>query len=242
MSTLRESKPRILIADDEPLIRSTCAALLRAADYEPVEADSAEQALELLADNPVALVISDIQMPGNQDLGFLRELAHRFPGLPVVLLTAHPSLDSAVQSFGLAAAYLIKPVDSQKLLSTLRQALDQYQTRQVVEQNVSRLKTWTRDLEQLSSLASAPAGAGDRLAAQAYVDISVHNLAASLQDLCRVVSTLASVPGSSRNMRSLELENAVRETVAVLEATRRNFKSKELGELRHRLQSLLSPP
>lgn len=227
-----ERRLKILIADDEPLVRATCGALLRAAGFEPLEAESSEQALQRLAEQPVSLVISDIQMPGNEDLAFLRELGRRHPGLPVILLTAHPTLDTAVQSFGLAAAYLIKPPDAERLLSTIQQSLGQYEARRAVEQSLARLKTWTRDLEKLNALVSA----------QAFIDLSVHNLAGSLHDLSELVSVLAASPGGANNLRSFELEKAVRETVSVLEATRRNFKSKELGELRQRLESLLIEP
>ncbi|PTY02447.1 hypothetical protein DB347_23880 [Opitutaceae bacterium EW11] len=240
MTPQAERKLKILVVDDEPMIRNTCGSLLRAAGFEPVEGESAEQGLQQLEAGDISLVISDIQMPGNENLRFLRDINRLYPGLPVILLTAFPTLDTAIQSFSLATAYLVKPPEAEQLLLTIQQSLGQYEARKAVEHSLSRLKEWMRDLEKLTSLLSGQRNATDIPAAHAFIELSLQNLTSSLHDVGEVVAVLAASPGGVSNLRSFELEKAVRETISVLEATKRTFKSKELGQLRERLETLLS--
>jgi YesN/AraC family two-component response regulator len=233
----------ILIADDEPLIRQVLRTLLVSAGFRVREAGSGDQALEVLREDRPSLIISDINMPGNHDLAFVRAVAAMFPGLPIILLTAYPSVETAVESVNLSVvAYLVKPPDASKVLDAVRHAIGTYEARESVRRSLVRLKSWTQDLEQIERLMAGVRAnpGGDETAAGAYLELTLRHLMSSVLEFRDVVSALAAAPAGAESVRALELSKAVHETVEVLEKTKRVFKSKDLGELRQKLEAVLA--
>jgi DNA-binding NtrC family response regulator len=115
---------QILIADDEPLFLRTTAALLRKAGYECLTAADGSAALEILKQQPVDLVLSDLNMPGNLKLELLQEGRSQWPDIPVIVVTGAPSLPTAIESVRLGIAdYLLKPVKYEDLLSAVSKSL-----------------------------------------------------------------------------------------------------------------------
>ncbi len=101
---------RVLVVDDNASILRFLASALTSNGCRVTTASTAEEALELLGDDPFDLVLSDVKMPGLSGLDLLRAIKGKQPGTPVVLITGVPSVNSAV--FGLrhgAYDYLPKP-------------------------------------------------------------------------------------------------------------------------------------
>ncbi len=82
-----EDKTRILVVDDEPLIRAYVRGVLEDLGQCVVEAGSADEALLLLAIDGIKLVISDIEMPGNDGLYLLAVIRSKFPKMPLVVMS-----------------------------------------------------------------------------------------------------------------------------------------------------------
>src|SRR4051812_42505123 len=98
----------ILLADDNPAMVDSTAALLEGCGYTVLKAYSARDALDYLDENSsIALVVSDIRMPDVDGFDLLRVVRHRFGSLPVVLMTGLPVTDDDVVPNG--AAILQKP-------------------------------------------------------------------------------------------------------------------------------------
>ncbi len=231
----------ILVADDEPLVRRSLRLLLTSVGFRVREAGGGPEALLLMEEEKPSLVISDINMPGNDDLQFVRTVAKRFPGLPVILLTAYPTVETAVESVNLSiAAYLVKPPDAEKVLSVVRSVVGQYEAREAVQRSLERLGDWKRDLQQLETVMNNPRSASDANSSGAFLELTLRHLMSSLIDLRELVGVLANAPAGAESVRSLELSKAVQETIEVLERTKRVFKSKDLGELRAKLEGVMS--
>ncbi len=82
---------RILLVEDEFLVRLTLAEALTDAGYTVLEAETAEAALAALGEDRVALLLTDLQLPGALDgYALAAALRHRLPGLPVIFLTGRP--------------------------------------------------------------------------------------------------------------------------------------------------------
>jgi len=110
----------ILVVDDDKNILQVLEARLASAKYRTLTAKSAEEAVELLARNPVDLVVSDVKMPGMGGVGLLNEVLEQWPQVPVILLTAYGSIPDAVSTIRSGAAdYLTKPFDGQQLLQKI---------------------------------------------------------------------------------------------------------------------------
>lgn len=106
----------ILVVDDEANIRKVLSAALRKEGYEVLTARDGEEALELLSISPVEVVLSDLKMPGIDGMALLERVLKEYPGLPVVMLTAHGTVDTAVSAMKLGAFdFLTKPFDRNEL-------------------------------------------------------------------------------------------------------------------------------
>ena len=103
---------QILIADDEANLRRVLGAQLARDGYEVLLAEDGEQALALIKEHHVDVVITDLKMPKLDGLGLLKRLAKDEPGLPVILITAHGTVDTAVEALKAGAFdYVTKPFD-----------------------------------------------------------------------------------------------------------------------------------
>jgi len=124
---VKRPQPRILLVDDEPNLRKVLGALLRQQDYEVhVEADGAAALARVRASPPKTfdVVISDLRMPNLDGIGLLKALSVHEPNLPVILLTAHGSVDSAVEAVKLGAFdYLEKPFDREQIHQVVAKAI-----------------------------------------------------------------------------------------------------------------------
>ena len=101
---------RILVIDDEAVIRDLMGEILEEAGYEAVGVDAAARGLELLEQDGFGLVVSDIVMPGFSGLELLEELRKRHPSLPVILTTGAGTYDKLSEALARGAdALLVKP-------------------------------------------------------------------------------------------------------------------------------------
>lgn len=234
---------RILLADDDPHYRACLAVLLKQAGFEVVEAHDAAAARAALGGDNISVVVSDINMPGNERLDFVREVAGRHPGLPFILITGYPTAETAIDSVNLGVvSYLRKPVDPHLLLDTVQRAIGLTETRRVLTRSLGHLRDWTEDLERLDRQMQHARDAAQHQAVGTFLDVSLRRLTVALADVREVLGVLARSPGGSAGLRTHDLERAVKDAVGVLERTKRDFKSKELAELRQRLESLLDLP
>ncbi|TWU48240.1 sigma-54-dependent transcriptional regulator [Rubripirellula reticaptiva] len=126
MTTTNDHSHRILIADDEPLYRNATAELLRDEGYDCVCVEDANDAIELLREQPFDLILSDLNMPGNLKLELLNEGRTEFSHIPMIVVTGAPSIPSAIESVRLGIAdYLLKPVKFDELLAAIKRAIGQ---------------------------------------------------------------------------------------------------------------------
>jgi CheY-like chemotaxis protein len=113
----------ILLVDDDPSLRRSLGRLLRAHAYEVLEAESALQALEMLAKSRPALMLMDMVMPGNSTLDTVRQIKAdpSSAALPIIALTASPP--TAPQDRALFTDVVAKPTDARPLLDAIAKAL-----------------------------------------------------------------------------------------------------------------------
>jgi two-component system, NtrC family, response regulator AtoC len=123
----------ILVCDDEELIRWSLEAHLQEAGYTVVQAANGKECLEAVGKHAPALVIMDLQMPVKDGLTTLRELRSGGHDVPVVVLTAHGGVDSAIEATQLgASAFLSKPFDVREVALTVKKVLEQDRLRHEV--------------------------------------------------------------------------------------------------------------
>ncbi len=107
----------ILIIDDEASLRQTMARILQRAGYEVTTAATGKDGLSLVSEHPFDLLYLDIRMPDMNGLELLKTIHAKLPDLPVILFTAQPDLNSAVEALRRGATdYLLKPLKPQTVL------------------------------------------------------------------------------------------------------------------------------
>jgi DNA-binding NtrC family response regulator len=115
---------QVLIADDDTSTLSGMRALLTVWGYEVETAPNGRAALEKITSAPPAVLVTDVVMPLMNGLELLDAVRITRPAMPVIILTAHSSLDSLMVAAAEGAfAYLPKPVDVAKLKAVLANAL-----------------------------------------------------------------------------------------------------------------------
>lgn len=121
-----QTTERILVVDDEAIIRETVAEYLSAHGFDCVSAESGEQALQRLKEDEFALLIADIRMPGFTGLQLLDYVAKNCRNVSVIMITAVADLQTAVGSMKLGAFdYITKPFDLDLVVESVRKALHQ---------------------------------------------------------------------------------------------------------------------
>ena len=115
----------IFVIDDDRSIRWVLEKALSAANMPVVSFASAEHALRAIEKTEPAVVVTDIRMPGMDGLHLLQRINERYPQLPVIIITAHSDLDSAVSAYkGGAFEYLAKPFDVDDAVALVSRALE----------------------------------------------------------------------------------------------------------------------
>lgn len=118
------SRKSILVVDDEKSQREILEMILSGEGYDVTTASSGEAAMKFVADRHFDLVLTDLKMTGMSGLDLLKELTNFDKSIIVILLTAHGTVDSAVDALRLGAFdYLQKPYDAEKLLETVSRSL-----------------------------------------------------------------------------------------------------------------------
>ena len=115
--------PRLLIVDDDAGQRSLLDSFLASQGFETVPVDSGQRALEVLREQKIDMMISDVRMPGLSGLDTLRLARKEHGSFPILLVTAYADVRDAVGAMRDGAVnYLSKPIDLDELLASVRQA------------------------------------------------------------------------------------------------------------------------
>ncbi|MCK5906163.1 MAG: sigma-54-dependent Fis family transcriptional regulator [Flavobacteriales bacterium] len=143
--------PKILIIEDERSIRNVLQNILSDEDksYEVFTAEDGKKGLKIVNTTSLDLVLCDIKMPGMDGVEVLEEIVKHYPGLPVLMISGHGDIDTAVETIRKGAYdYISKPPDLNRLLNSVRNALDKGS---LVEENIQLKKRVSKKYEMIGS-------------------------------------------------------------------------------------------
>ena len=116
----------VLIVDDERNIRDSLGAVLRDEGFDVVFSESAEEAISEISKDEIDVVLLDVWLPGMDGIAALREIKKTSPSLPVIMITGHGTVETAVKATKLGAYdFLEKPLSIEKVLLSVDHALEQ---------------------------------------------------------------------------------------------------------------------
>jgi CheY-like chemotaxis protein len=245
--------PRILIADDEPSFLLLSTKLLAQAGYSSDTVSNAADAKKALSQTKYDLLICDLKMPGNASLELLDELAAEPAAIPVIVVTGYPSITSAIQSLRhYVIDYLTKPIENSEFLRAVQKALSNGALVESLRTSREEFISWATQLKTCEDVLTG--GKGSEMPQAGSLIFEVY-LIQSLKMLAKIslgmASTVEAVSQPNSNMArdvcsliSCPHLKATRETmregIEVLLRTRDQFKSKELADLRTKLEAVVS--
>ena len=143
-----------LVVDDEPRLRQALSRLMKGDGFTCFEAGSGDEALAILAREPIALVLSDMRMPGMAGSELLREVRLRHPDVAFMLITAVAEVEVAVECLSAGAMdYITKPFVFEEVRARVEQALEKrrlmHENRDYQEKLEERVREQAERLEQL---------------------------------------------------------------------------------------------
>ncbi len=180
-------EPQILIVDDDQSLREFLEIFLAKDGFRVVTAEDGEEALKILDDLPVDLILADIRMPKVDGLKFLKTLRQKGLDLPVIMITAYASLDSAVEAKKEGAFdYVSKPFRLEELRQLVQKALERHFQKESLQTSncfmgiIGCSPAMNRIFELLPRVAQAPSnvlitgesGTGKELVARAIHKLS----------------------------------------------------------------------
>lgn len=240
---------RILIVEDERVVARDLEVTLSDLGFTVTGlASCGEDALALAGETNPDLVLMDIRLAGELDgIETARHLRDRWD-IPVVYITAH-SDDDVIQRAKVTEplGYIIKPFDSRMLYGTVEMALYRREAARMTERGRQWMSEWRADMERVLASVEAADAPPDAafVPVSTFVALTVRNIVSALSNIQQLTDAMAertSSPDACHLMqcpRRTVLEDALRDAVATLEQTRGAFKSRELGTLRRRLETLL---
>ncbi len=132
-------KHRLLVVEDEPLLRMTILEYMEDQRFDAHGVESAEAARTWLAENDCDVLLTDLRLPGASGIELLESVRSSYPGIEVVLMTGFATLESAIQAVNLGAFwYIQKPFDAAELIFTLERAIGVRQLRREREEMIER--------------------------------------------------------------------------------------------------------
>lgn len=172
----------ILIIDDEANLRQTLARILNRAGLQVTTAENGRQGLALLDQQAFDLVYMDIRMPDMGGLEALKLISARFPQIPVVLFTAQPDLNTAVEALRNGATdYLLKPLKPEQIIERTRSILTKSkleQRKKEIREQILTLQAELKELEATGSMEQSapekPAETGDRYLKRGKLTLDLH--------------------------------------------------------------------
>ncbi len=130
-----ETRQRILVVDDAPVTLELIRRQLQAAGYQVLTASGVDEAMDLLQQEKVDLVITDMKMPKISGIDLVRHLHQNHSDIGVMMITGYATIEGAVEALkGGAAEYLAKPFTEEELLGTVEQVLENLQKRRIAHQ------------------------------------------------------------------------------------------------------------
>jgi len=147
----------ILIIDDEAALRQTLARILQQAGFETTTAENGEQGLSFIQTSNFDLILMDLRMPGMAGMDALKFIHTNYPNLPVILFTAQPDLNSAVEALRNGATdYLLKPLKPQAVIKRAQSVLANRKKENRKREITLQIEALQAELKSLETDAASP--------------------------------------------------------------------------------------
>lgn len=236
----------ILLADDEQTFLTATAQLLQNEGFLCDCAENAEQAVEKLSEKHYDLLIADIKMPGNLNLELIKKTSAVNPATSVILITGYPSQKTAIAAVQLPiTAYILKPLNFPEFMQKVKSAVKVSMLYRTISRTKDNLAKWAGELENIELSLQHNRHEIFSTALKSFLDITTTKIDETFDNIRLISSLLDEAKSSSQVCQImqcpilLELTEGIEEAVASIKKSKKIYKSKQLAEIRARLEKLL---
>lgn len=236
----------ILLADDEQTFLTATAQLLRNEGFGCDCTETGEEALEKISKSNYDLLIADIKMPGNSNLELVRKVSNIQPAMSIILVTGYPCQQTAIEAIELAvAAYMVKPLDFELLLENVKSAIKMSLLYKTVNRTKANLLKWVSELEKIELSLSGGKCETFETALNSFLSITTAKIDETFENIRFIINLLGDgMPNTKicevmQCQKLSDLTDGIKQTIIALQKSRQLFKSKQLGEIREKLENLL---
>lgn len=225
-----QPRPTLLLVDDEESILNSLRRLLREQPYDVLLATSGEQALKIMAERPVDLIVSDARMPTMDGAALLAQVYSLYPDTTRILLTGYADLETIVKAInqGHVHRYIAKPWTDEELVLTLRQSLafqfserERQRLEQLTQRQNDELKSLNATLEKRVLARTAELQQTADMLDLAYDELK-HSYATGTEVFSMLVNQR--LPADKQTNRDvIDLINACSNHLSLDESTRRDL-------------------
>lgn len=225
-----QQRPTVLLVDDEQTILNSLARLLGEQPYEVLLANSGEQALAIMAERSVDLIVSDARMPGMDGAALLARVYSLYPDTTRIILSGHAELDTLVNAIneGHVHRYIAKPWTNEDLVMAVRQSLtyqfserERQRLEQLTQHQNDELKRLNASLEKRVEARTAELQQTADMLDLAYEELK-HSYATGTEVFSMLVNQRLP-PDKQTNREVIDLVNACSNHLDVDESTRRDL-------------------
>lgn len=244
-----DGERRVLIADDEAWQGALVVELLAAEGYVCDCVGSVRDALAALTTKSYDAFITDIHMPGNDTLAFLDDLRARGIGTPIIVLTGHPTVSTAIEAVHHSVhEYLLKPVEAATLSRSVATAVGKGRLQRSLREVREKLEGLAAAIAKLEAgciAVDSKTGEGrERIAGVAAETVTLYNhVLQNLRAVVGLLDTRATAPADVCDLlvcrRRKLYDDTLRDAVDILRKTKDIVKLKELAGLRKQFESVL---
>jgi CheY-like chemotaxis protein len=236
----------ILIADDEPTFMAATAQLLQNEGFHCDTAKNASQAFKKLSKINYDLLVADIKMPGNVNLELVKKVAADSPATSIILVTGYPSQQTAVASIQLpVCAYMVKPLDFPLLLQNVKSAVKISTLYKTVSKAKTNLTKWLQELDNIELAMQRGRNDVFDTALKSFFSITAAKIDETFDNIRIVTALLEDVKPQTQVCQIMhcpkltDLTDGIQQAINSIKESRELFKSKQLAEIRQKLETLL---
>lgn len=240
-----QAAPSILCVDDEPSILSALKRLFRPHGFTVLTAGSGQEALELLAQQPVDVVISDMRMPQMDGAQFLEQVFQRWPETKRILLTGYADANATIAAVNLGHIwrYVAKPWNDAELVAAVQQALAHRRLERENAALVALTRRQNEELKQLNAALEAKVAARTAELQQmlAMLEKSHEELKKGFMTTVKVLSSLFELRGSKLAGHSRRVAETARQLAQALQLDEAAAQDVLLAALLHDIGKISLP-
>ena len=236
----------ILLADDEQTFLTATAQLLRNEGFYCDCAENSQEALKKLSKTDYDLLIADIKMPGNSNLELVRKVIAKHPAISIILVTGYPSQQTAIEAIGLAvAAYMLKPPDFGQLLQNAKLAVKISLLYKTIDKTKGNLLKWSDELENIELSLTQSKNNAFETALKSFLAVTTAKIDETFENIRFITNLLDDIKPDMQICEVMQcpklsnLTEGIKQAVNSIKESKELYKSKQLEEIREKLEKLL---